>query len=95
MDIFFSLFFPAGTANAPKNVIKNNDFYRTHSLYLFQLHLWHAGGILCAFTLTGILLRNNPAKKQAFNVITGADIVPETCTPVPLFLIPSSAKYPE
>jgi hypothetical protein len=27
-DIFFSLPFPAGMANAPKNVIKNDDFYR-------------------------------------------------------------------
>ncbi len=28
MDIFSSLPFPAGTANAPKNVMKNDDFYR-------------------------------------------------------------------
>jgi hypothetical protein len=28
LDIFFSLPFPARTANAPKNVVKNDDFYR-------------------------------------------------------------------
>jgi len=29
MDIFSSLPFPSGTANIPKNVMKNDDFYRT------------------------------------------------------------------
>jgi hypothetical protein len=33
MDIFFSLPFPAGTANAPKNV-KKEDFYRALFLLL-------------------------------------------------------------
>jgi len=28
LDIFFSLPFPARTANTPKNVMKNDDFYR-------------------------------------------------------------------
>jgi hypothetical protein len=28
MDIFSSLPFPSGTANIPKNVMKNDDFYR-------------------------------------------------------------------
>ena len=32
-DIFFSLPFPAVTVNTPKNVMKNNDFYRAHVLF--------------------------------------------------------------
>jgi len=32
LDIFFSLPFPAGTVNIPKNVMKNDDFYRAENL---------------------------------------------------------------
>jgi hypothetical protein len=36
MDIFFSLPFPAGTANIPKNVMKNDDFSRSPILISFN-----------------------------------------------------------
>ena len=63
--------------------------------FLNYTYRTRGGGFYARSRSLGILLRNNPAKKLALNVITGADKGTKTCTSFPLFLIPRSTKYPE